>query len=423
MMDPIKAFRDLFARLSPAPQGTEVGHPARGERSDAAEEGIPGVARHEEPPGKQHGAEREPGLGERPPGEKESELSAGLAGEEAAPRQPARGEIRDFPLRPRADREAGGHPTEEQRAEGQAASRVARRVRAYLDARAEEALASLLEELSVETAKESGEAMERVRESISHEIGQVQEGVASSQRELSRIGRELVRSGASLESMRDAVSALAPALERLERSFQAQALQEITRERQLREEAERAALEDMLATLDGLEAGMEHGKELVQTLSEAQRRIEDATVQRWWRAMGEATGVKRPLPDVPAGDLQGWLRGLELTHRRLQDGLARRGVTPIEALGRPFDPYLHEAVAVEPCPPEQDGLVLRAERRGYRISDRVLRLAQVVVGRAEPPRSARPRRRGRAAEAEPDVDRAPGQIEQREEEAGGGIQP
>jgi molecular chaperone GrpE len=58
-------------------------------------------------------------------------------------------------------------------------------------------------------------------------------------------------------------------------------------------------------------------------------------------------------------------------------------VTPIEAVGQPFDPHLHEAVAVESCAAGQDGVVLRELRRGYRTAERVVRLAQVVVGRAD----------------------------------------
>lgn len=373
MTDPLRAFRDIFARFSSAQQGSEAA-------------------------GSGQGREATPDM----------ERVAGSVGDEQPPRRPDRGEIRDFPLRQREDQDEGSHPIRERGRDRSPSPGLAGHLRAYLDARAEEALASLLEELSGETARETGEALERIREALSDEIGGIREGVASSQHELSRVGRELVRSGASLESVQAAVLALGPALERLEQSFQAQPMQELARERQLREEAERAALDDMLATLDGLEAGMEHGRELVQALSEAQRRLKDTTVQRWWRAMGEATGAKRPLPEVPVDDLQGWMGGLELTHRRLQDALARRGVTPIQAVRNPFDPYLHEAVAVEPCPLEQDGLVLREERRGYRTSDRVLRLAQVVVGQAAPAKTAtKGRRQDRASAKLPGGDHEP----------------
>ena len=112
-----------------------------------------------------------------------------------------------------------------------------------------------------------------------------------------------------------------------------------------------------------------------------------------------------------------------MTHRRLRDALARRGVMPIDAVGMPFDPYLHEAVAVEPCPEERDGVVLREERRGYRTAEGVFRLAQVVVGCAAPPKApSRGRRHGRAASGHTagDPDRSPVANGLREDEGGDG---
>ena len=165
-------------------------------------------------------------------------------------------------------------------------------------------------------------------------------------------------------------------------------------------EVELAGSDEILATLDGLEIGLQEGRELVSALAGIQNRLKDATVQRWWRAMGEATGVKRPLPGIPLADLESLVTGLELTYRRLQDALARHGVTAIEAVGKPFDPYVHEAVAVEPCPEEQDGLVLREQRRGYHTTDRVIRLSQVVVGRGEAGKASARRGRTRTARVE-----------------------
>jgi len=304
---------------------------------------------------------------------------------------------------------------EEKREDAMPSRRLARHMMAYLNARAEETLALLLEELSKEMTGELAESLESARKGISAEVAQVREGIQSSHREFSRIGRELVRSGAALESIQAAVAALGPALERMEDSLRAELVQGRNRDRQLYDEVERAALDDMIAALDGLDAGLEEGRELVSALADTQRRLKDAMVQRWWRAMGQATGVKRPLPEIPLEDVEGWIGGLELTYRRLQDALARRGVVPIDAAGKPFDPHLHEAVAVEPCPEEQDGIVLREERRGYRTPERILRLSQVVVGRAVPPQPAgHPVRRKEVPEE------LPGEEPEDERESGSG---
>ena len=273
-------------------------------------------------------------------------------------------------------------------------SHVARLMGSYLKARAEETLASLLEELSNELAARSGQALDSARQQISAEIASVREDVSSSRSEVSRMGRELIRWGATLDSVLASTAAIGPNMERLESSLRTELMRELARYRQLREESEQAALDDMLAALDGLEAGQQDGRELLQALASVQRRLGDATAQRWWRAMAEATGVKRRLPEIPVADVESWINGLELTYKRLQDALGRRGVTRIEAVGKPFDPYLHEAVAIESCSQEQDGIVLREQRKGYRTADRVVRLSQVVVGLGEPTMSNnKPRRR------------------------------
>jgi molecular chaperone GrpE len=75
-------------------------------------------------------------------------------------------------------------------------------------------------------------------------------------------------------------------------------------------------------------------------------------------------------------------RGVELIHRQMLDLLARRGVTPMEALGADFDPHLHQAVASEAVEGHRDGEVIDVLRKGYVINDRLLRPAMVKVAQA-----------------------------------------
>jgi molecular chaperone GrpE len=73
-----------------------------------------------------------------------------------------------------------------------------------------------------------------------------------------------------------------------------------------------------------------------------------------------------------------WFDGMRLIYRKLAMALENAGVTPIEAEGQPFDPRWHEAVAhVE----GEDGKVISEVQRGYKLHDRVLRPAMVVVGK------------------------------------------
>jgi molecular chaperone GrpE len=71
--------------------------------------------------------------------------------------------------------------------------------------------------------------------------------------------------------------------------------------------------------------------------------------------------------------------GMNLVLKQLQDFLTESGLQPIEAVGKKFDPNLHEAIAHEPSDKVPDGNVIRQTRRGYKFKDRLLRPSSVVV--------------------------------------------
>ncbi|MGH6884996.1 MAG: nucleotide exchange factor GrpE, partial [Geminicoccales bacterium] len=75
-----------------------------------------------------------------------------------------------------------------------------------------------------------------------------------------------------------------------------------------------------------------------------------------------------------------WFDGILLIYRKLRQLLENAGVSPIETEGQAFDPRLHEAVAhVE----GEEGKVISEVQRGYKLHDRVLRPAMVVVGKGK----------------------------------------
>ncbi|MFY9824921.1 MAG: nucleotide exchange factor GrpE [Thermoanaerobaculia bacterium] len=78
----------------------------------------------------------------------------------------------------------------------------------------------------------------------------------------------------------------------------------------------------------------------------------------------------------PAEDLK---RGVEMIHRQMQELLRRFGATEVPAVGQPFDPTLHEAVAREESPEVKAPTVVAELRRGYRMHDRLLRPSMVKV--------------------------------------------
>ncbi len=74
-----------------------------------------------------------------------------------------------------------------------------------------------------------------------------------------------------------------------------------------------------------------------------------------------------------------WLEGIAAIDRKLRALLDSEGVTPIESLGRPFDPAIHEALSHVAGSARPEGEVVAEIRRGYLIRDRVLRPALVAV--------------------------------------------
>jgi molecular chaperone GrpE len=71
--------------------------------------------------------------------------------------------------------------------------------------------------------------------------------------------------------------------------------------------------------------------------------------------------------------------GMNMVLKQLTDFLADNGLQPIDAVGKQFDPNLHEAIGHEPSDEIPEGRVIRQTRRGYRLKDRLLRPAAVVV--------------------------------------------
>ncbi len=102
-------------------------------------------------------------------------------------------------------------------------------------------------------------------------------------------------------------------------------------------------------------------------------------------ALRSAKQSLTPLLTGPDGAaLVGWLQGILLVRERLLGVLAAHGVTPIPAVGRPFDPHQHVAVATTVTGNYPSGTVVAEERRGYRTEQAVLRYAEVVVHRPAP---------------------------------------
>ena len=76
--------------------------------------------------------------------------------------------------------------------------------------------------------------------------------------------------------------------------------------------------------------------------------------------------------------------GMEMIERQLNEFMSGSGVDVIDAVGAKFDPNLHEAVSQAEDASAPDGTILKQLRRGFRLRDRLLRAAMVVVSKGAP---------------------------------------
>jgi len=75
------------------------------------------------------------------------------------------------------------------------------------------------------------------------------------------------------------------------------------------------------------------------------------------------------------------IEGIRLVHRNLVKALGDYGLETIDALHKPFDPNIHEALLQQPSDAHPPGTVLEQVARGFRLRDRVLRPARVIVSK------------------------------------------
>ncbi len=81
------------------------------------------------------------------------------------------------------------------------------------------------------------------------------------------------------------------------------------------------------------------------------------------------------------GALQSLQAGLAMIYQQFRNALTEAGLQEIDAQGKPFDHHWHEAVSAQPSGDVPDGHVVQQLRKGYKLHDRLLRPASVVVAK------------------------------------------
>jgi molecular chaperone GrpE len=159
-------------------------------------------------------------------------------------------------------------------------------------------------------------------------------------------------------------------------------------------------------------AGADADADLAQTVVELESELA-ATKDRWLRAVAELENYKKRvkreideaslrttqalltsfLPAVdnleraleaagPGASLDQVVKGINMVRDEFLGALKRHGIESVESVGKPFDPAVHDALQQIDSPDHPPGMVIREFERGYKLGDRLLRPARVIVAGA-----------------------------------------
>ena len=162
--------------------------------------------------------------------------------------------------------------------------------------------------------------------------------------------------------------------------------------------AEETPAEDPAEALRGeLAAEKDRNMRLLADFDNFRRRVTREKNETYQRATESAIAEFLPVLDnfdraiaqaPAAGDP--FADGMRMVYGQFSDVLAKAGLTPIAAMGEPFNPAIHEAIAYQPSPDAPEGKVIYEAKRGYRMGDRVVRPASVIVSSGAPKTEAAP---------------------------------
>lgn len=132
-----------------------------------------------------------------------------------------------------------------------------------------------------------------------------------------------------------------------------------------------------------MQADTENFRRRVQREQDDARRFESMRILR--DMLPGMDGLNRAISSAEqTGDMQTLLNGIRMVAQQFRDILKAHAAEPIDALGKPFDPNLHEALTQIPSADHEPMTVLQVVEMGYRLHDRVVRPARVIVSCAPP---------------------------------------
>ncbi|MGX7389578.1 nucleotide exchange factor GrpE [Dolosigranulum pigrum] len=150
--------------------------------------------------------------------------------------------------------------------------------------------------------------------------------------------------------------------------------------------SEQSELVQLQADYDELSDRLIRTQAEMQNIQRRHKRDKEATLKFRAQALAKdiipaIDNLERALQtEVDTTSAENFKKGVQMVLGSLQAALKQNNIEQVEALGKPFDPTVHEAVAQIPASDGQEsGEVIEVLEKGYTLHDRVLRAAKVVV--------------------------------------------
>lgn len=123
-------------------------------------------------------------------------------------------------------------------------------------------------------------------------------------------------------------------------------------------------------------------KRAARERSEAVKYANEALMERLIPTMDHFEMAMAAVNNAQDNSMTSIKMGIEMVHNQLKTTLKESGLQEIDALGKVFDPVWHEAVSQKETNEAPDGEVIEQARKGYKLNDRLIRPANVIVAKA-----------------------------------------
>ncbi|KIL37696.1 molecular chaperone GrpE [Cohnella kolymensis] len=116
-----------------------------------------------------------------------------------------------------------------------------------------------------------------------------------------------------------------------------------------------------------------------RTMKEKEELAQYASLKLVGQLLPVLDNFQRALHTGEGADSASFTKGIEMIYRQLSQVLEDEGLKPMEPVGQPFDPELHQAIMQVETDEYEEGIVVEVVQPGYRMKDKIIRPAMVKV--------------------------------------------